>query len=324
MSTSVSRRRPRPRRSRPAIRSRLASREPVAATWPETSTSRASNMPAIVSAGADIVCGRMADASLALRASRVWRPDWPCPVAVNLVQLRRRVAATRRTAAAPTAPSGAASARPWAPRRCCIRADAADGTVTGEAWGSGADWALDAAAPDARRRRRPDGVRAAAAAHAEAWRRHRHWRVGATDLVMESLVPAIIEQKVTGMEALGRLPGAGAPVRRAGPGPAERARAGRAALGAALARGAAGDPVLGVAAAAGRRSPVAPDPARGPGRVLAGAGRPGDARRSSTAGCARCPASASGRARRCASGRWATPTRSASATTTSPPTWATC
>ena len=38
---------------------------------------------------------------------------------------------------------------------------------------------------------------------ADAWRRHPHWRLGATDLVMESLVPTIIEQKVTGQEALG-------------------------------------------------------------------------------------------------------------------------
>jgi 3-methyladenine DNA glycosylase/8-oxoguanine DNA glycosylase len=36
---------------------------------------------------------------------------------------------------------------------------------------------------------------------AHVWRRHRHWRLGATDLVMESLVPTIIEQKVTGQEA---------------------------------------------------------------------------------------------------------------------------
>jgi 3-methyladenine DNA glycosylase/8-oxoguanine DNA glycosylase len=36
---------------------------------------------------------------------------------------------------------------------------------------------------------------------ADAWRRHRHWRMSATGLVMESLVPTIIEQKVTGMEA---------------------------------------------------------------------------------------------------------------------------
>ena len=34
-----------------------------------------------------------------------------------------------------------------------------------------------------------------------AWRGHPHWRVPRTGLVMEALVPAIIEQKVTGKEA---------------------------------------------------------------------------------------------------------------------------
>jgi 3-methyladenine DNA glycosylase/8-oxoguanine DNA glycosylase len=37
----------------------------------------------------------------------------------------------------------------------------------------------------------------------DAWRRHRNWRIGASGLVMESLVPGIIEQKVTGQEAFG-------------------------------------------------------------------------------------------------------------------------
>jgi 3-methyladenine DNA glycosylase/8-oxoguanine DNA glycosylase len=35
----------------------------------------------------------------------------------------------------------------------------------------------------------------------EAWRRHGHHRIGRSGLVMEALVPAIIEQKVTGQEA---------------------------------------------------------------------------------------------------------------------------
>src|SRR5436190_3596309 len=43
-------------RSRPAIRSRLVRRDRVAATWVETSTSRASSMRIIVSAHADILC----------------------------------------------------------------------------------------------------------------------------------------------------------------------------------------------------------------------------------------------------------------------------
>ncbi len=46
-----------------------------------------------------------------------------------------------------------------------------------------------------------------------------HWRLSRTDLVMESLAPSIIEQKVTGQEAFAGFRRAGAPVRRARPGP---------------------------------------------------------------------------------------------------------
>jgi len=84
----------------------------------------------------------------------------------------------------------------------CIRADAADGSVTGEAWGDGADWALEQLPRMLGADDDPSGF-VPPPQLTQAWRRHRHWRVGATDLVMESLVPAIIEQKVTGMEALG-------------------------------------------------------------------------------------------------------------------------
>jgi len=38
---------------------------------------------------------------------------------------------------------------------------------------------------------------------ADAWRRHPHWRVPRTRLVWDSLLPAILEQKVTGKEAFG-------------------------------------------------------------------------------------------------------------------------
>ena len=68
---------------------------------------------------------------------------------------------------------------------------------------------------------------------ADAHRRQPHWRVCRTGLVMEALVPAIIEQKVTGQEALGgfrqlvhrfgeRAPGAGADRRPVGAAVARR------------------------------------------------------------------------------------------------------
>ena len=133
--------------------------------------------------------------------SRVWRPDWPCPVAVNLVQLRHG-------SGDPTyrrGPDGAlwrGIRTPVGTASLCIRSDPADGTVTGEAWGEGADWALEQMPRMLGADDDPSGF-VPPPPLVQAWRRHQHWRVGAGGLVMESLVPAIIEQKVTGMEALG-------------------------------------------------------------------------------------------------------------------------
>ena len=73
--------------------------------------------------------------------------------------------------------------------------------VEARAWGPGAAWALDRVP---RMLGDDDDLSGFAPHHpfvAEALRRHEHWRVGASDAVMESLVPAIIEQKVTGQEA---------------------------------------------------------------------------------------------------------------------------
>ncbi len=74
--------------------------------------------------------------------------------------------------------------------------------VYAEAWGVGARWAIDSV---------PDLLGASddvstfepgeTGIVAEAWRRHPDLRIGRTGLVMEALVPAIIEQKVTGQEA---------------------------------------------------------------------------------------------------------------------------
>ena len=70
-----------------------------------------------------------------------------------------------------------------------------------EAWGSGADWMLEQApsmlgADDDVTGFDPDDplIRS-------AWSRNPHWRVPATGLVLEALVAAVIEQKVTGQEA---------------------------------------------------------------------------------------------------------------------------
>jgi 3-methyladenine DNA glycosylase/8-oxoguanine DNA glycosylase len=90
---------------------------------------------------------------------------------------------------------------PEGPATLVIEPRPSDGEIVAEAWGSGADWALSSV---------PDllgasddwtGFEPHHPVLAEAWRRHPHVRLGRTGLVMEALVPAIIEQKVTGQEA---------------------------------------------------------------------------------------------------------------------------
>ncbi len=133
---------------------------------------------------------------------RVWRPDWPCPVGTVLSTHRRGPAdPTFRTTADGAIWRGIRT--PDGPVTLRLVREPAAGTVTGEAWGTGAEWVL---AQMPRMLGADDDSSGFEPKHkpiADAWRQHRSWRLGATDLVMESLVPAILEQKVTGMEALG-------------------------------------------------------------------------------------------------------------------------
>jgi 3-methyladenine DNA glycosylase/8-oxoguanine DNA glycosylase len=131
---------------------------------------------------------------------RVWRPDWPCPVGSILHQHRRgggdptfRVDDAGRTWRGIRTPVG--------PATLVIESRPSDSEVVAEAWGPGADWALTSV---------PDllgasddwaGFEPRHPVLAEARRCHPHARLGRSGLVMEVLVPAIIEQKVTGQEA---------------------------------------------------------------------------------------------------------------------------
>jgi 3-methyladenine DNA glycosylase/8-oxoguanine DNA glycosylase len=133
---------------------------------------------------------------------RVWRPDWPCPVGVVLSTHRRgRGDPTFRTATDGAIWRGVRT--PEGPATLRLVTEPAERTVTGEAWGSGAEWVLDSMPRMLGAEDDPSGFTPLHEPIAHAWRRHGHWRLGATGLVMESLVPAIIEQKVTGQEAFG-------------------------------------------------------------------------------------------------------------------------
>lgn len=154
---------------------------------------------------------------------RDWRPAWPCPVgAVLRIHRRGGGDPTYRT-------DGQRHWRgirtPVGPVTLLVEPRSAEGVVHAEAWGPGADWVLDGlpallGGEDDVSGFDPD-------LHplvAEAWRRHGHWRIGRTGLVMEALTPAVIEQKVTGQEAFAgfrmlvhrfgeRAPGPGAELR---------------------------------------------------------------------------------------------------------------
>jgi 3-methyladenine DNA glycosylase/8-oxoguanine DNA glycosylase len=74
--------------------------------------------------------------------------------------------------------------------------------VAAQAWGSGAAWMLEQVPALLGEHDDPDGFDASL--HplvAEAWRVRPHWRVPRSGLVVQNLVPSIIEQKVTGKEA---------------------------------------------------------------------------------------------------------------------------
>jgi len=73
--------------------------------------------------------------------------------------------------------------------------------VHGQAWGSGAAWLLDAMPGLLGADDRPEEFVPAHAVLRAAARRHAAVRIGRSGLVLESLVPAVLEQKVVGKEA---------------------------------------------------------------------------------------------------------------------------
>ena len=90
---------------------------------------------------------------------------------------------------------------PQGPTTLAVRPLDGLGEVQARAWGPGADWVLDGLPSLLGADDDPSGFVAHHPVLEQPARRFAHWRVCRTRLVMESLVPAIFEQRVTGKEA---------------------------------------------------------------------------------------------------------------------------
>lgn len=75
------------------------------------------------------------------------------------------------------------------------------GVVRARAWGPGAGWALEQLPALLGAEDDVSTFEPRTPLVTEAWRRAPHWRLGRTGLLQESLLPSILEQKVTGQEA---------------------------------------------------------------------------------------------------------------------------
>ncbi len=117
------------------------------------------------------------------------------------------LAPLRRGAGDPTyavAPDGShwrSALSPEGPGTLRIEPRRGEGTVRGTAWGPGAAWLLEQMPALLGADDDWSGFEPGHRMIEEALRAHPHWRMGRTGLVFDALLPAILEQKVTGQEA---------------------------------------------------------------------------------------------------------------------------
>lgn len=130
--------------------------------------------------------------------SRRWRPDYALDIGAVVGPLRRgagdpayQVGPDGSLWLTANAVSGAVSLN--------VRREA--GEVVAQAWGAGAEEVLDGIPALLGAQDDPSGFKAHHALVADTMRTHPGLRLGATGRVWDVLVPAILEQKVTGYEA---------------------------------------------------------------------------------------------------------------------------
>jgi 3-methyladenine DNA glycosylase/8-oxoguanine DNA glycosylase len=129
--------------------------------------------------------------------TRTWRPPWPLDVATTLAVHKHGNDPTHRVATDGTV---------WRTARTpdgpgTLRITRSGAMVEASAWGDGARWLLDTLPAWLGDADEPEAFVPRHALLERAVKLHRGLRVGRTGLVREALVPAILEQKVTGKEA---------------------------------------------------------------------------------------------------------------------------
>ncbi|MVO85849.1 DNA-3-methyladenine glycosylase 2 family protein [Streptomyces sp. p1417] len=131
---------------------------------------------------------------------RTWTPQAPVDLALTLGPLRRGPAdPTFRTT-----PDGAiwrATRTPAGPATLRVALRRSTAEAEAEAWGAGADWLLDRLPHLLGATDTPEHFAPRHRLVAHTWRRRHGLRLTRTGLVMESLIPSVLEQKVTADEA---------------------------------------------------------------------------------------------------------------------------
>ncbi|MDN5859462.1 MAG: DNA-3-methyladenine glycosylase 2 family protein, partial [Pseudonocardia sp.] len=133
-------------------------------------------------------------------STREWRPDYPLDLTAVLAPLRRGRGDPAFVSAGHGTPVWRASTSPDGPVTTRMHRRT-DGTVVTSAWGPGACWALDGVPALLGVHDRPEEFAAHHPLIADAARRMPGLRFCASMRVWDVLVPAVLEQKVTGTEA---------------------------------------------------------------------------------------------------------------------------
>ena len=132
---------------------------------------------------------------------RDWRPAWPCPV--GQVWAHWRKGAGDQTYRFDGGRHWRGLLTPQGPATLSVEPVPATGLIRAEAWGEGADWALDRVPAMLGADDDPAGFEPRHPVLARMLAEHPHWRLGRGGVVWQALLPAVIEQKVTGQEAFG-------------------------------------------------------------------------------------------------------------------------